>query len=117
MKSLINTGIFLTLGHAILVGLLGLVDDCLVSAAADATLRVWDPSNGDRLHIMAGNTGHQGPITSFQHDKYKTVSGSEGGVKMWDTKTGKLLYDLIEDVAGVWRVCFDERRCIAAVKK
>ncbi|KAK4509841.1 Mitotic spindle checkpoint component mad2 [Mucor velutinosus] len=107
---------FVLQGHAILVGLLGLVDDCLVSAAADATLRIWDPSNGDRLHILAGTNGHQGPITSFQHDKYKIISGSEGGVKMWDTQTGELMYDLIEDVAGVWRVCFDERRCIAAVK-
>ena len=100
-----------------MVGLLGLVDDCLVSAAADATLRIWDPSTGDRLHILAGSNGHQGPITSFQHDKYTIISGSEGGVKMWDTQTGELMYDLIEDVAGVWRVCFDERRCIAAVKK
>ncbi|KAI8074237.1 WD40-repeat-containing domain protein [Gilbertella persicaria] len=107
---------FILQGHAILVGLLNLADDCLVSAAADATLRTWNPANGDRLHIMAGSTGHQGPITSFQHDKYKVVSGSEGGVKMWDTQTGELLYDLIENVAGVWRVCFDERRCIAAVK-
>ncbi|KAI8645489.1 WD40-repeat-containing domain protein [Parasitella parasitica] len=103
-------------GHAILVGLLGLVDDCLVSAAADATLRIWDASNGDRLYILAGSNGHQAPITSFQHDKLKIISGSEGGVKMWDTQTGELMYDLIEDVAGVWRVCFDERRCIAAVK-
>ncbi|KAI8364176.1 WD40-repeat-containing domain protein [Blakeslea trispora] len=108
---------FVLQGHAILVGLLNLVDDTLVSAAADATLRVWDPASGDRLHIMAGNSGHQGPITSFQHDKHKVISGSEGGVKMWDTQTGKLLYDLVENVVGVWRVCFDERRCIAAVKR
>ncbi|CEP18911.1 hypothetical protein [Parasitella parasitica] len=107
---------FVLQGHAILVGLLGLIDDCLVSAAADATLRIWDASNGDRLYILAGSNGHQGPITSFQHDKFKIISGSEGGVKMWNTQTGELMYDLIEDVAGVWRVCFDERRCIAAVK-
>jgi WD40 repeat protein len=104
-------------GHSILVGLLGLVDDCLVSAAADATLRIWDPSNGDRLHILAGSTGHQGPITSFQHDKCKIISGSEGGVKMWDTQTGELLHDLVEGATSIWRVSFDERRCIAAVKK
>jgi WD40 repeat protein len=99
------------------VGLLGLVDDSLVSAAADATLRVWDPATGDRLHILAGNTGHQGPITSFQHDKHKIISGSEGGVKMWDTQTGELLHDLVEGASSIWQVSFDERRCIAAVKK
>lgn len=96
---------------------MGLVDDCLVSAAADATLRIWDPSNGDRLHILAGVTGHQGPITSFQHDRHKIISGSEGGVKMWDTQTGELLHDLVEGATSIWRVSFDERRCIAAVKK
>ncbi|KAI8983641.1 WD40-repeat-containing domain protein [Pilobolus umbonatus] len=103
-------------GHTSLVGILGLVDNYLVSAAADTTLRVWDASNGDRLHIMAGKTGHQATITTFQHDSQKIVSGSEGGVKVWDIKTGELLYDLIKDVNTVWRVCFDERRCVAAVK-
>ena len=104
------------LGHTSLVGLLGLVDNYLVSAAADTTLRVWDVSSGDRLHIMAGKMGHQATITTFQHDDQKIVSGSEGGVKIWDIKTGTLLYDLIQNVNTVWRVCFDERRCIAAVK-
>ncbi|KAI7903189.1 WD40-repeat-containing domain protein [Cokeromyces recurvatus] len=107
---------FVLQGHAILVGLIGLADDYLVSAAADSTLRIWNPDNGERLRILAGDQGHPGPITSFQHDKYKVISGSEGGVKMWNTQTGELMYNLIEDVAGVWRVCFDERRCIAAVK-
>ncbi|KAG0744133.1 hypothetical protein G6F57_004473 [Rhizopus arrhizus] len=104
---------FVLQGHAILVGLIGLADDYLVSAAADYTLRTWDPSTGDRQCILAG---HRGPITAFQHDQYKIVSGSEGAVKMWDTKTGELLHDLIQDVSSVWRVSFDERRCIAAVK-
>ncbi len=97
-----------------MVGLIGLADDYLVSAAADYTLRTWDPSTGDRQCILAG---HRGPITAFQHDQYKIVSGSEGAVKMWDTKTGELLHDLIQDVSSVWRVSFDERRCIAAVKR
>ncbi|RCH98584.1 SCF ubiquitin ligase complex subunit cdc4, partial [Rhizopus stolonifer] len=104
---------FVLQGHAILVGLIGLADDFLVSAAADYTLRTWDPSTGDRHCILAG---HRGPITAFQHDQHKIVSGSEGAVKMWDTKTGELLHDLIQDVTSVWRICFNERRCISAVK-
>ncbi|KAF7724886.1 SCF ubiquitin ligase complex subunit cdc4 [Apophysomyces ossiformis] len=100
-------------GHTILVGLLGLADDHLVSAAADATLRVWCPDSGDCRYVLLG---HQGSITSFQHDKYKIISGSEGGVKLWDIRTGKLLHNLITDVNCVWRVAFDDRRCIAAVQ-
>ncbi|CEG69887.1 hypothetical protein RMATCC62417_05879 [Rhizopus microsporus] len=104
---------FVLQGHAILVGLIGLVDDCLVSAAADHTLRTWDPATGDRRRIFAG---HRGPITAFQHDQYKIISGSEGAVKMWNTQTGELMHDLIQDVQSVWRISFNERRCIAAVK-
>ena len=84
-----------------------------MSAAADQTLRVWSPDDGERQHVL---NGHQGAITSFQHDQHKVVSGSEGGLKMWDIKTGKLQHDLITNVSGVWRVAFDERRCVAAVK-
>lgn len=65
------------------------------------------------MHVLRGHTG---AITSFQHDERKVISGSEGGVKMWDIQTGKFQYDLIQGVSGVWRVAFDERRCIAAVK-
>ncbi|CAO3643666.1 unnamed protein product [Cunninghamella echinulata] len=100
-------------GHTILVGLLGLTERYLVSAAADATLRIWSSESGECQHVLSG---HKGAITSFQHDDYKVISGSEGGLKMWDIKTGQLLHDIITDINGVWRVAFDERRCVAAVK-
>ncbi|KAI7867186.1 WD40-repeat-containing domain protein [Spinellus fusiger] len=101
-------------GHTILVGLLGLTSRHLVSAAADSTLRVWSPDSGVCEHVLSG---HQGAITCFQHDDHKVISGSEGGLKMWDIKTGLAMADLIQDVGGVWRVAFDERRCVAAVHK
>ncbi|CAO3587488.1 unnamed protein product [Absidia cylindrospora] len=100
-------------GHTILVGLLGLTKNYLVSAAADSTLRVWTTDSDDCHHILSG---HKGAITTFQHDDHKVISGSEGGLKMWDIKTGELVRDLITDVNGIWRVAFDERRCVAAVK-
>ncbi|KAI8377735.1 WD40-repeat-containing domain protein [Radiomyces spectabilis] len=99
-------------GHSVLVGLLGLTPNYLVSGAADTTLRIWSPNSGVCNHVL---TGHQGAITCFQHDDEKVISGSEGGLKMWDIKTGRLIKDLITGVTGVWRVAFDERRCIAAV--
>lgn len=95
------------------MGLIGLTPNFLVSAAADQKLRVWSPDTGENMHVLRGHTG---AITSFQHDERKVISGSEGGVKMWDIQTGKFQYDLIQGVSGVWRVAFDERRCIAAVK-
>ncbi|CEG64775.1 hypothetical protein RMATCC62417_01692 [Rhizopus microsporus] len=99
-------------GHSHLVGLLGLTNQYLVSAAADTMLRVWSPETGVCQHALSG---HGSSITCFQHDDEKVISGSEGGLKMWDVKTGKFVRDLITDVECVWRVAFDERRCIAAV--
>ncbi|KAG2183558.1 hypothetical protein INT43_006564 [Umbelopsis isabellina] len=101
-------------GHSILVGLLHLTPKHLVSAAADSTLRIWSTETGVCEHVLSG---HQGAITCFQHDGHKVVSGSEGGLKLWDIKSGMLVRDLITNVTGVWRVAFDERRCVAAVHR
>ncbi|KAG0743982.1 hypothetical protein G6F57_001514 [Rhizopus arrhizus] len=101
-------------GHTVLVGLLGLTGQHLVSAAADSILRVWSPETGVCQHALSG---HDNSITCFQHDDQKVISGSEGGLKMWDIKTGKFIRDLITDVDGVWRVAFDDRRCITAIQQ
>lgn len=99
-------------GHSILVGLLGLTPNYLVSAAADFTLRVWNPETGECQQTLRG---HRGAITCFQHDDEKIISGSDGGLKMWDIKTGEEIRDLIYGVSGVWRVGFDRRRVVAAI--
>ncbi|KAI7882576.1 WD40 repeat-like protein [Lichtheimia hyalospora FSU 10163] len=101
-------------GHTILVGLLGLTPKYLVSAAADASLRVWSPETGVCQHVL---TGHHSAITCFQHNDEMVISGSEGGLKMWDINTGKHVCDLITNVSGVWRVAFDQRRCVATVHR
>ncbi|KAI8089360.1 WD40-repeat-containing domain protein [Halteromyces radiatus] len=101
-------------GHTILVGLLGLTKNYLVSAAADGTLRVWSPENGICQNVLSD---HKAPVTCFQHDEHKVISGSEGGLKMWDIKTGRHIKDLITDVDWVWRVAFNKHRCVAAVSK
>jgi WD domain, G-beta repeat len=98
-------------GHTSLVGLLGLSNSYLVSAAADSTLRVWDPSTGDLLHTLAAHTG---AITCFQHDEFKILSGSDGTLKMWDIRDGTNGRDLLTGITGVWQVVFDGRWCVAA---
>jgi len=66
-----------------LVGLLELSPQYLVSAAADSTLRIWSPETGQCLATL---TGHAAAITCFHHDAKlnRIVSGSEGGVKVWE---------------------------------
>jgi len=101
-------------GHNALVGLLDLSHDWLVSAAADATLRIWDPETGNCRHTLRS---HQTAITCFQHDGTRVVSGSDGTLKMFDLKTGQFVRDLLTDLSLVWQVRFNERQCVAAVKR
>ncbi|MBE3111945.1 MAG: F-box/WD repeat-containing protein, partial [Acidobacteria bacterium] len=100
-------------GHNLLVGILDLRDERLVSAAADSTLRIWDPENGRCRNVLSAHTG---AITCFQHDGQKVISGSERTVKMWDVQTGNCA-DLLTDLASVWQLKFDYRRCVAAVQR
>lgn len=65
------------------MGLLEISPKYLVSAAADCTLRVWDPVTGQ---CRATLHGHNAAITCFHHDPKlnRVVSGSDGGVKAWE---------------------------------
>lgn len=98
-----------------LVGLLGVSMNHFISGGADGVLRVWaSDALDDYKHLLVG---HGRPITSFQHNEDRIISGAHGALKMWDTQTGKCLQDLITDAEVIWRVAFDERRCVAAVKE
>ncbi|ORX66428.1 WD40 repeat-like protein [Linderina pennispora] len=99
-------------GHLTLVGLLALDHNTLVSAGADATLRVWDHPMQQPMP-----THHTNAITCFQHDGTKIVSGADGTVKLWDVRTGAFVRDLLSGLSGVWQVRFDRRRCVAAVHR
>ncbi|KAJ5564504.1 hypothetical protein N7513_000746 [Penicillium frequentans] len=101
-------------GHSSLVGLLALQGDHLVSAAADSTLRIWDPQRG---HCRNTLSAHTGAITCFQHDVQKVISGSDRTLKMWDVSNGNCIRDLLTDLSGVWQVKFNDRRCVAAVQR
>ncbi|KAJ3006932.1 SCF ubiquitin ligase complex subunit cdc4 [Thoreauomyces humboldtii] len=135
------------LGHTSLVGLLELTPQYLVSAAADATLRVWSPTTGQ---CLANLKGHPAAITCFHHDPKlnRIVSGSEGGVKVWELSStgygsgqppagapfapslaytqgptgpqpvhGRFVRDLVGGVQGVWRTRMDEQRLVCAVQR
>ncbi|ORZ39290.1 hypothetical protein BCR44DRAFT_1427602 [Catenaria anguillulae PL171] len=93
-------------GHSSLVGLLELSPQWLVSAAADSSLRVWNTEDSALVHTLQA---HSNAITCFHFDAHKVVSGSEGAIKLWDPKTGKVVRDLVTNVANVWRLQVNER--------
>jgi F-box and WD-40 domain protein CDC4 len=101
-------------GHSSLVGLLDLSHGYLVSAAADSTLRIWNPDTGICQHTLSAHTG---AITCFQHNENMVLSGSDGTLKMWDVRTGEFVRDLLHGLSGVWQIKFDDRRCVAAVQR
>lgn len=101
-------------GHTSLVGLLGLSPSYLVSAAADSTLRIWDSDTGELQHTLVAHTG---AITCFQHDEFKVLSGSDGNLKMWNIRDGRVVRDLLTGVTGVWQVAFEGQWCVAASNK
>ena len=88
----------------------------LISAAADHTLKVWDPATG-RCH----NTlyGHQAAITCFQFDRDKIISGSDGSIKLWDLRHngGTFVRDVVTNITNAWRVAMDDRRLVVAVQR
>ncbi|WVQ63305.1 uncharacterized protein L199_001457 [Kwoniella botswanensis] len=98
-------------GHTSLVGLLGISPNYLVSAAADASLRIWDPETLQMKNVLAS---HGGAITCFQHDETKVVSGSDGALKLWDIKTGLYIRDLVVGISSVWQVAFNGNLLVAA---
>ena len=98
-------------GHTSLVGLLGTSPNFLVSAAADASLRIWDANTHQLKHVLAS---HGGAITCFQHDETKVVSGSDGTLKLWDIQTGAYVRDLVIGISSVWQVAFHGSLLVAA---
>ncbi|GAV29909.1 hypothetical protein PMKS-003415 [Pichia membranifaciens] len=102
-------------GHQQLVGLISSSEKVLVSAAADSTVRLWDPDTGQARKVFRG---HRSPITCVESDDYKVLSGSQGMLKLWDAQTGSFVRDIANDVDGaVWQVAFDYRRCVAAMQR
>jgi F-box and WD-40 domain protein CDC4 len=83
----------------------------IVSAAADASLRVWDANTYELKHTLSS---HAAAITCFQHDETKVVSGSDGTLKLWDIKTGRFICDLITGISSVWQVAFYGNLLVAA---
>ncbi|KAF7325383.1 WD40 repeat-like protein [Mycena venus] len=84
-------------GHTSLVGLLGLSPRTLVSAAADSTLRVWDPRHWRAPAHARGTHGRDNVLPA------RRIQG-----------TGASQRDLLTGITGVWQVVFEGRWCVAA---
>lgn len=95
-------------------------DSKLIAAACyDGTVRVWDVKTGAETickdpklaYDEWTSRSHKGPVRSiaFSPDGSKIVSGGDDkAVKMWDVKSGKLLWDGEEHVFRIVAVAFNK---------
>lgn len=96
--------------HKSLVGLLGLSSSYLISAATDATLRIWDLETAELRHVLAA----QNVISCFHHDEFKLLGGAAGALRMWNIQDGTEVKDLLTGITSVWQVSFKGPWCVAA---
>lgn len=97
-------------GHTSLVGQLQMRDDILVTGGSDGSVRVWSLTDYQAIHRLAA---HDNSVTSLQFDNSRIVSGgSDGRVKIWDLKKGTLVRELSDPAEAVWRVVFEEEKCV-----
>lgn len=101
-------------GHTSLVGHLSISPNSLVSAAANATLKIWNPNTNELKYTLAAHT-----ITAVAHDddKMLTTSGTSGeSLLLWNTRDGTVIRDMWPEVGGqkVWQVALEGLRCVAA---
>ncbi|KAF9084045.1 hypothetical protein BGX23_010898 [Mortierella sp. AD031] len=76
----------------------------LVSAAADATIRVWDPNTGECLQILGDHPSGMGQlITAIQCIGGRVTAGSYGAVQTWNIRTGDPLHEA-KEVEDVWQI-------------
>lgn len=102
-------------GHTGLVGLLGLSDKYLVSAAADGSLRGWDAS--DYTKQFSFHHTNSSAITTFFMSDNILVSGSEHQFNIYDLRSGRLVHKhLLSDADQIWGVKFNNRKLVAAVE-
>jgi WD40 repeat protein len=90
----------------------------LATGSKDWTVRLWEPSTGKELRILERPTtpgGHPILSVAFSPDSQR-LAGAGGGLKVWDTQTGRLLLSLDEIKDTVKCVAFspDGKRLVSA---
>src|SRR6266702_4114160 len=85
----------------------------LVSGSRDQTIKVWDPSTGQKIGSLTGHTDYVTSV-AISGDGRILVSGSfDQSVKVWDLSTGRELRTLTGHTGPVWSVALSSDKWIA----
>ncbi|KAJ7077606.1 WD40-repeat-containing domain protein [Mycena epipterygia] len=75
-----------------------------ISGSRDHTVRIWEVSTGQQLHLLAGHTDFVFSV-GFSRDGLRAISGSsDQTVRIWDVETGQQLHQLVGHDSGVLSV-------------
>ncbi|EFA85454.1 fatty acyl-CoA synthetase [Heterostelium album PN500] len=87
-------------GHQAGITCLQFKGNRLISGSSDSTLRIWDLSTGECLHILRGHTDGVSCLTLI--DDNMIASGSlDNTINLWSIETGKLLHSFAKHVTGI----------------
>ena len=81
-------------GHGAPVTAVAIVNDKVLTGSADATVKIWDISNGDLLHTLRGKNGHVKSI-KIANDKVIITSKNAHNAQVWDINSGVFICKLI----------------------
>eukprot|EP01132_Coremiostelium_polycephalum_P007905 gene7905-9728_t len=72
----------------------------LISGSSDSTLRIWDLSTGECVHILRGHTDGVSCLCII--DDVTLASGSlDNTINLWSMETGKLLHSFTNHISGI----------------
>jgi WD40 repeat protein len=66
-------------------------DSSLASASYDGTIRIWDLPEGRTRLVLRGHPKGAWALAAARRAPLLASGGGDGGVKLWDTRTGALL--------------------------
>lgn len=76
----------------------------IVTAGADATLRIWSTASNDAIRII--NLDHGAPTALAIHNRYAATGHQDGTTSVWDLEAGTKIADLRRNEAAVWSLAF-----------
>ncbi|KAI8373444.1 WD40-repeat-containing domain protein [Choanephora cucurbitarum] len=92
-------------GHSVLD--VCFVDDLIVTASRDHTLRVWDPTTGTEMRRMTGHTASVNAVEPIE-GRHQIVSASgDSTLKLWDVESGECLRTMEGHRLGLATVRFN----------
>ncbi len=73
-------------------------DDKILTASWDKSVKIWDAKTGNLIHNLIGHN-EEVYRACFDKDGKKILSTSYKYTKLWDTKSGKLLYTIYDTIS------------------